>query len=334
MICLISCSDGITTNNEMLKHTSHSTGVQILASNMNSLAQSTTSNDANSSQITHCTKGVDCYCDKHKSLVFCEDFADGTFGKIKGGCSNNGGPWPNCRYLLHKSVSSGGYRDDLNDISDDGAILTSMNTRSTGQMASFLAMSLSSPLQDGEGSFGVLMKAGKTFWEAFATGSKFIAFRPKSPDPRQIVFLRPADNNGINGCFPGTYGVLNASGGGGAAISFDEFGNSNPWDSKCYHTIKFGNNLANQWVYIEWEIHSVSSKLDNVVHVFLQDGTVMRSKAPVTSNTIQYSVELFHWQEEPTPSQATVDDQSFVYIDLLRVNRSYMGPPQGFLTKR
>jgi hypothetical protein len=282
-------------------------------------------------QSALCQKGMDCYCDYHPELLYCEDFADGTFGGVAGGCSNNGGPWPNCSYIRHTASSNGGYRDDLYGINDDGAILSSILTRSTGQMASFLSMPLPTPLVNGEGSFGVLMKAGPTFWEAFATASKFIAFRPSSADPRQVVYTRPADNNATNGCTPGTYSVPNASGGGGAARSFDEFGNSNPFDSNCMHTIKFGNNLANQWVYIEWEIHAAGSGQDNVLHVYLRDGTVMRAYAPVTLNTTQYSVELFHWQEEATPAGVTPDSGSYVYIDLMRVNSSFMGPPAGFV---
>jgi hypothetical protein len=280
-------------------------------------------------QSATCQKGVDCYCDNHPELLFCEDFADGSFGNVTGGCSNNGGPWPNCSYMSHAASNSGGYRDDLYGINDNGAVLSTILTRSSGQMSSSLAFSLPAPLTNGEGSFGVLMKAGPTFWEAFASATKFIAFRPSSPDPRQVAYLRTGDINSQNGCTPGTYSVVNASGGGGAAINYDEFGNTNPWDANCQHTIKLGNNLANQWVYIEWEIHAAGSGLNNVLHIYLQDGTVMRSSAPVVINTTQYGVALFHWQSEPT--SVNPDSGSYVFVDLMRVSTSFMGPPSGFV---
>lgn len=328
----------LQTNSYATNHTVNLTGLLpsttynyrvISQDNNGNITTSANRQFTTNAQSATCQKGVNCYCDNHPELLYCEDFADGSFGRIRGGCSNNGGPWPNCSYISHRPTNSGGYRDDFNGINDDGAILSTILNRSNGQMSSFLAASLPTPLSNGEGSFGVLMKAGPTFWAAFSSANKFIAFRPSNPDPRQVVYLREADYNGTNGCTPGTYSVPNASGGGGAAISYDEFGNSNPYNSNCQHTVKFGNNLANQWVYIEWEVHPLGSGLNNILHVYLQDGTVMRSYAPVTSNTTQYSVELFHWQEEAT--RISPDSGSYVFIDLVRVSNYFMGPPVGFI---
>lgn len=183
---------------------------------------------------------------------------------------------------------------------------------------------------------GFVFRLGPNYLAPHLEGAKFImAYATNSVRGwRPTVFLQfVTDTQGRVGPAGSRYAVLTAADDGAGYVS-DEFGQAFPQDayaSGLTHTFRL-NNYVGQWIYVEWEVRAQGT---HRLYVATRDGAFRgREGEPLAEIASAIVPESLPWtvgrSNAYTEAMSNTTADTYVDVDLLRLNNSYMGPPPGF----
>lgn len=183
---------------------------------------------------------------------------------------------------------------------------------------------------------GFVFRLGPNYLAPHLEGAKFImAYATNSVRGwRPTVFLQfVTDTDGRVGPRGSRYAVLTAADDGAGNVA-DEFGQPFPQDayaSGLTHTFRL-NNYVGQWVYVEWEVRSQGT---HRLYVATRDGAFRaREGEPLAEIASAIVPQSLPWTigrpNAYTEAMTNTTADTYVDVDLLRLNNAYMGPPPGF----
>lgn len=183
---------------------------------------------------------------------------------------------------------------------------------------------------------GFVFRLGPDYLAPHLEGAKFIMAYGTSRVRgwRPTVFLQfVTDTDGRVGPRGSRYAVLTAADDGAGNVA-DEFGWVFPQDayaSGLTHTFRL-NNYVGQWIYVEWEVRSQGT---HRLYVATRDGAFRgREGEPLAEIASAIVPESLPWTigrpNAYTEAMTNTTADTYVDVDLLRLNNAYMGPPPGF----
>lgn len=183
---------------------------------------------------------------------------------------------------------------------------------------------------------GFVFRLGPNYLAPHLEGAKFIMAygTTRVRGWRPTVFLHfVTDTEGRVGPAGSRYAVLMAGDDGAGYVS-DEFGQ--PFAQDAYaagltHTFRL-DNYVGQWVYVEWEVRAQGT---HRLYVATRDGVFRgREGEPLAQIASAIVPESLPWTigrpNAYTEAMLNATTDTYVDVDLLRLNNAYMGPPPGF----